>query len=273
MSTKYGAVFRIVKAGGQRGDEKNDGYLPGSKTYFQVYAPGTGTQDVIAKKMDVDFEGAVAAWDVENWVFVHNDQDGLSTAINHKVDQLDERNAGVKAVVWGREDLRRVLFSMPEADIASVLGAWSPSFQTMSEVGPDDLRHVIEHVSSQPDNPLEPVQPVPHDKAAKNRLSVGVEELLQVGMARMPLVEQYFASDPKTDLGTGVASGMHREYERLRDSGMAPDDIFQELWVFTGGRLRQPSTKHESAVLAILAYFFWTCDVFERSEESGEATA
>ena len=266
METKHGGSFRKVKAGGQSGDEKNDGYLPDQRMYFQVYAPGTGTQAKAAKKMDDDFEGAVAVWDVETWVFVHNDSDGLSSAINKKIDELDKRHEGIRAVVWSREDLRRVLFSMSEDDVAMILGARAASPATMGELEMQDLTSVIGHVISQPDNPLAPVEPVPPDKASRNRLSAGVEELLTIGMMRMSLVEQYFDTDPSPDLGSRIAASLNREYLRLRDTGLSADDIFQALWRHVGGSSRQPTTAHESAVLAVLAYFFWTCDIFERVE-------
>jgi hypothetical protein len=267
LEARYGSGFRRVKAGGKRGDEKNDGYIPDAGTYLQVHAPSSLKESELAKKIDEDFEGARASWDVKVWVFVHNDLAGMSSVVNHKLDELNGRHKGVSVVAWGREELRRQLFALPESDIAAVLGATAPSIETMAQLGADDLRQVVAHVVAQPYDPLASVRPVPRDKAERNRLSDAVRDLLEVGMSRMDAVEHYFATDPDPAQGSRVAAAMRREYERLRDAGMCPDDVFQELWVHAGGRLRSPTTRHESAVLAVLAYFFWTCDIFERTRQ------
>jgi len=137
----------------------------------------------------------------------------------------------------------------------------------MTDIGMDDLRDVIAHVASQSVDPLSPIRPVPQDKVKRNKLSEAVEDLLRVGMARFDLVERYFATDPNPALGSEIASAIHGEYERLRDSGMGPEDVFQELWGHVHGRDWRGSANHECAALAVLAYFFSTCDIFERSEQ------
>lgn len=49
--------------------------------------------------------------------------------------------------------------------------------------------------------------------------------------------------------------------------GMTPDAIFGKLQEFAGGSQRGDSG-HEAAVLAVLAYLFEQCDIFERPPEA-----
>jgi hypothetical protein len=48
--------------------------------------------------------------------------------------------------------------------------------------------------------------------------------------------------------------------------GLFPDDVFTQLQIHVAGAA--PPRETQVAALAILAYFFHTCDIFERGDES-----
>ena len=64
--------FRQIKAWGNIGDRKNDGYIKSTETYFQVFAPediGKSYPNAI-KKLETDFAGLKKQWpNVLNFYF------------------------------------------------------------------------------------------------------------------------------------------------------------------------------------------------------------
>jgi hypothetical protein len=99
-------------------------------------------------------------------------------------------------------------------------------------------------------------------------LSPAVEGLLKAGMSRADLVRKYFKLKPT--LQDQIAESFRTRYAELRES-LSPDHIFAELQRFAGGAL-VPEPGTQSAVLAVLAFFFEECDIFERPE-GAEASA
>lgn len=63
-----------------------------------------------------------------------------------------------------------------------------------------------------------------------------------------------------------IASAFKNEYKTYKMLGVDPDTIFCKLQEFTGGSERG-TPADEAAVLAVLAYLFEQCDIFERSPE------
>ena len=66
--------------------------------------------------------------------------------------------------------------------------------------------------------------------------------------------------------GDEVAAAFKTEYNKYRTLDLDPNDIFYKLQAFTGG-LERRTPAEEAAVLAVLAYFFEQCEIFERSPE------
>lgn len=110
--------------------------------------------------------------------------------------------------------------------------------------------------------PADPdLRPPPADKITRNMLSEHVETLLKAGMTRADLVKRYFHTQPTSQ--DEIAESFRLRYAELRSGGSAPDEIFGELQRHAGGEAL-PSPRKQSAVLAVLAFFFEECDIFER---------
>jgi len=141
----------------------------------------------------------------------------------------------------------------------------------MSALGLPELIPVLEAIERiQP--PIEQdIRPVPADKVTVNDLSVDVKGLLMMGMTRSDLVEDYLRNKaPNPSYGDELAAMFKRTYQGLRRQGMGPEDTFTELVRFAGGAQRG-TTLHEGAVLAVIAYFFEQCDIYESSAVSENA--
>jgi hypothetical protein len=271
MEMRYpGGDFMRVRPWGKRGDEKNDGYLRSTRTLFQVYAPNTMKEKEAITKIDEDFRGALPHWEpyFRTWVFVHNAIEGLGPGITKKLLELDAEQEPVNVTHWGFNDFRRVFFKLDDADIAAVLGP-APTTRDFLELGFDNLIPVIDTIKRAKAPACASLTPVPRDKIEINHLSDEVEGLIEMGRRKSPLVGDYFRRHRDPGYGDEVAEAFQSKYEELKSDGLEPDWVFVQLQIFAGGDLMQ-DPKHQAAVLAVLAYLFDQCDIFEGAGEAQE---
>jgi hypothetical protein len=267
MELGYPGDFTRIRPWGKIGDRKNDGYLKSKRTLFQVYAPNEPKAAETVRKIDDDFNGALAYWkeDISAWIFVHNARDGLGPEVFKKLRELAAAHPHITVADWGYSELRQEVFRLGEHDLARLFGQ-AASQKGLVNLGLADLAPVLDQLALL--SPIEDpdLRPVPADKLQRNLLSSHVAELLRAGMSRNSLVAKYFRTQPiKQD---GIAQGFREKYLQLRKAGLSPDEIFVELQRFAGGE-QVPTAARQSAVLAVLAYFFETCDIFERPSAEG----
>ena len=263
MGKVHPADFMRVRPWGPFGDRKNDGYLKSERIIFQVYAPNEMTSALAIAKIDEDFIGALPFWKdhFDTWIFVHNSAAGLGPDVTKKLLNLSTAH-DPEVSSWGQEELRRKVFELNAPDLASLLG-YAPTLRDMLDLGLDSLAPVLDQIAIMP-APSEPdLRPPPADKIKRNMLSAHVETLLKAGMARADLVKSFFYTQPERQ--DEIAESFRQRYDSLRSSGMGPDEIFSELQRYAGGE-RTPSPTRQSAVLAVLAFYFEECDIFERAE-------
>ncbi|MCB0196723.1 MAG: hypothetical protein KDJ65_32520 [Anaerolineae bacterium] len=267
METRYPGDFIRVRPWGRYGDRKNDGFLKSKGTLFQVYAPKNLESKKAAQKISEDFEGALKHWndDLKQWVFVHNDHDGLGPEGTAQVLYLEKTYPQVDIEIWSPQILQNELFALDEKDIAFLLQVPTLTFKEMMQVGYQDLKVVIEDIAHKIPPTQQEIKPVPSDKVQINQLSDDVKSRLNLGAQGSPLVGDFFEKWTDPELGDKIAEAFRQEYSHLKSQNLAPDDIFWALLIFAGGTHRGPSVRHESAVLAVLSYFFERCDIFEPS--------
>jgi hypothetical protein len=259
--------FQRVRPWGRDGDKKNDGYLRSDRVLFQVYAPNEMRADDAIAKIDEDFYGALSHWklDFDKWVFVHNSREGLGPHILKKLNELTDLHHPIIACSWGYEELRRIVFTLNEADLASLLG-FAPTSKDMLNLRYENIQEVLNHISRQKFPLSQDVRPVPPDKLNLNHLSEDVQILLTAGMRKADLVGNFFRDHPNPQYGDEIALAFNKEYRECKIVSMEPDIIFFKLQEFAGGQDRE-SPAYEAAILAVLAYLFEQCDIFERSPE------
>ena len=266
-----GGDFMRVRPFGSAGDRKNDGYLRSRRTLFQVYAPSEMRESEAVQKIKEDFHGAFPYWreHFDHWVFVHNDQKGLGPGITKTLLDLDKEQEGVDVRAWGFNELREEVFRLRDEDVGALLGP-APSPKDFAQLGFDKLRVVLLAIAPLDFLPEPDLSPVPREKVEINRLSRNTEILIQAGRRKSLLVGDFFARFPDPQYGDGVVERFQAKYQELRAEGREPDQIFADLMIFAGGD-RVADTGHQAAVLAVLAYLFDQCDIFERAAE-GVAT-
>lgn len=266
MEKRFPGDFQRVKPYGSLGDRKCDGYHASLKLVFQVYAPEALRLAPMLAKIDTDFLGALKYWKDQmlGWRFVHNQWRGLPADVIFKLNDL-EAGHGISVVHWGEPEIRNEVFLLSDADVTHLLGH-APARGTVSDLGFQDLRPVLESIAQQHSLADEIIKPVPQDKLAANALSENVKHLLLVGMQKSALVQRFFSTWHDPQFGDRIALAFRKKYEELKATNMPADDVFLELWKFAGGAERH-APRIEAAVLAVLAFLFEECEIFEAPGE------
>ena len=269
MELGYPADFIRVRPWGKLGDWKNDGYLRSKRILFQSYAPNEISSAACLTKVDEDFLEALPHWKEHfgTWVFVHNSREGLGPEVTKKLLDLQKANSPLLVTQWGFPELRSEAMGLALEALASLLGPM-PSRQGMVGLGLQDLIPVLDQIGRMPPMEAPDLRPVPADKLQRNLLSGTVEELLRLGMSRSDLVRKYFSLKPT--LQDQIAESFRIRYRDVRATAATPDDIFVALQKFAGGDFI-PSPPHQNAVLAVVAFFFEECDIFERPEPRSQS--
>ncbi len=264
MELRYPSDFIRVRPWGKVGDRKCDGYLKSKRSLFQVYAPNDLSAVETINKIDEDFHGAMPYWEkfFDSWIFVHNSRDGLGPDVTAKLLSLSEIARPVSILHWGFEEIRGEVFQLCEENLVRLLG-YAPSNRAMNQLRYDHIRAVLLNVSKrEPSQNLE-IRPVPGNKIKYNMLSSNVEIMLNSGMRKANLVREFFQSHSDPRYGDIVAADFNEKYQEIRKVTIDPDEIFHELQVFAAGEARlDPGI--ECATLAVLAYLFEECEIFER---------
>ena len=262
MGLAYKADFMACRPWGNQGDRKNDGFLKSERRLFQVYAPNEMEAVKAIAKINEDFDGAKAYWGqhFDKWVFAHNAVGGLPPHVQRLLLDFEQANPGIRMEPWGLEELRFIFRKLPLDDLQLWFG-FVPSDETKSELVFSDLQVVLETIADRPPPPLREVRDVPMGKIEANALSESVATLLKAGMVKSPLVRTFFEQWHDETLGERVAESFRAKYQALRGQ-FCPDEIFAELELWAGGADRG-SPKHQLAVLAVLSYYFDSCDIFE----------
>lgn len=255
--------FQRVRPWGNVGDRKNDGWSPDRRMLFQCYAPASLTAAELTNKLDEDYTGAIAYWKeyFDTWVFVHDDLDGMAPMVAKKIAELNKKAEAVACTAWGHPELREEFASLNDSDRTAILGPALTPHDFMS-VEAAHLKPLIAALGNMIPDPGATVAAVPPDKIEANELLPAQVEFLKFGSARAPLVEQYLTNSFILPTHADeIAEAVSARYKQLRGEGLASSDIFDVLlaWISGGGG---DSTTAVNA-LAILAYFFERCHIFE----------
>jgi hypothetical protein len=270
MAHGFAGDFQPVRPYGAKGDLKCDGYRASDRMVFQCYAPdSTKLRDLLAK-IDEDFHGAVAHWGqrLHRWTFVHNDIRGLPAKAVQKLAELEGTNPKIQIGTFVEAEMRSVAMGLELHQLEDLFGP-VPSQRTLERLDFAALRPVLIAIQRQ-EPPVDPPLGAPSRlKLQNNALSHDAAGLLRQGRRREKLVQDFFDAWPDPSFGEAIAQGFRNRYQALKSVGLGPDEIFGELQAFAGGMDREPS--RQAAVLAVLSYFFESCDIFEDALQDASA--
>lgn len=269
MGKVYPDDFIACRPWGNIGDRKNDGYLPSKRILFQVYAPNVMSASEAISKIDEDFGGAKAHWGeyFSEWVFVHNTHDGrLSPQVIKRLEELKQENPDLRIGHWGYEELLNEFRKLDLVALESWFGM-APDMEASANLGYKELQVVLHHIQAVPQNDPNDVREVSRGKIEANLLSHAVADFLKIGMQKYRLVEGFFRYWRDPNYEAQLATTFKQRYMEFRNQmpALHPDIVFAKLENWAGGTATRTPTE-KAAVLAIIAYFFDKCVIFEDAE-------
>ncbi len=262
MEAVHGTDFIRVRPAGKVGDRKCDGYLTRTDTVFQVYAPTVVKISQWVNKVDIDFNGACSQWEsMRSWTFVHNQHDGLPPDVTQAILRVRARNSALTIESWPPSRLLELSENLSEKQLIALFGH-PPREEDMRTLDRGDIAAAVtglamEAASWQPGSDLPVVDP---RKLKYNALSEHPRRLITAGIAQSGMVEDYFANNSDPNLRDRTATLVQREWHRLQKTA-TPDEAFDELFDYVGRNAN--GSRELTASLALLAYFFESCDIFD----------
>lgn len=111
-----------VRAGGRRGDEKNDGYCPKQRIFFQCHAGRGEVVNKVTSKITNDFNGCLIKHpEVKKWIYLTNDNK-LTGQIESHIDSLRLTNKQIELVSWGGIKIaEEMIIRLTAAEIEDIL--------------------------------------------------------------------------------------------------------------------------------------------------------
>lgn len=275
VMTKSDTNFQPVKAYGNTGDRKNDGFIRKTGTYYQVFAPEDimkdKTIDHAVKKLEDDFKGLYENWNdackIQKYYFVINDRyQGLPPQVILKAEELnnDEKYADIEIQTFTAKDLEQVFGQLAEEDIFDVVGLIpdiSPGiieFEALNEV----VNYLLNtELPQEDDDKL--IVPDFNEKILFNGLSDEVGIKLITGSYQEGILQKYFNENP------GIKEILQQKFHAfyLLSCKKIPDgeeDSADCRYYFI---LDKASPKRTIAIYAcvgvLMSYYFSSCDIFE----------
>jgi len=255
-----------------QGDGGLDGYRISTKTVFQVFAPRDYTGKQMADKMTGDFATAVetlAEQDLEmaEWIFVHNDPDDFPPEAIVAFAKLKEDNPEISFKRWEFTAIWNELEKLPEAKLDQLFGQ-APTLAQLGNLQYPHIIPVIDRLVTEDAPFLPPIGMPDPEKLAYNQLPPRSAQLIVIGRDSTGVVDAYLDEIPDEDRPEDIAEAYRKKYRDLADSGITVDEIFNALWVFSGGEHFAGNPNVVAAVTAVMAYFFDRCDIFENTTQA-----
>lgn len=262
MEAVHGSDFIRVRPAGRAGDRKCDGYLRRTDTVFQVYAPHTVRINEWLAKIDEDFNGALNQWaQMRAWTFVHNQHDGLPPDVAQAILKVEDGNPTLTIDQWAPSRLLDLSERLSEERLVRLFGN-PPREEDMRTLDRGDVANAVAGLSGAianwtPGSDLPLIDP---RKMDYNELSDRPRRFLTAGIAQSSLVDGYFNNHTDPNLRDRVGAMMKGEWNRLR-SATTPDGAFDELFEHVAAHAA--GSREVTASLALLAYLFEECDIFD----------
>lgn len=193
----------------------------------------------------------------------------MPPAVAAHLDVKRAEHPDLEIEIWLEADLVG-LFGMMSPDAKRLMFGVAPTQGTVHSISLSDLEPVISALESREPDPSDDVPPPPSaQKLEKNSLSDEASALLRFGRLKVRLVETYFSKNVRVELGEKIAEAFRDRYAELQALELSGDQIFSYLQQFAGVA---GEPKRQAAAMAVVAYFFDRCDIFEDPDEEAVGT-
>ena len=264
----WGNDFERIKAGGKHGDKKSDGRRVSMETVYQCYAPEspqTFAKSAVEKIKD-SFPEVLNYWpNLKEWVFVHNNAEGITTKVSDCLEKLREDYPNIKILTASRRFLKDELHD--KLNMQQLLDVYPNAHLNFRDVRMEHIRPLLKRIIKEMRHIIDSNDfgEIP-DKAKLDcsKLNPDSKFNLRRAMPNLNLVGRYIQRLSNPKLASEFQSGMRTKYLELKDLGYDPDEILGRLVTFVGGD-EHPTTI--AAAYVIVVYYFDACDIFENAPE------
>lgn len=267
--------FQPVKAHGNIGDRKNDGFDKDTGTYYQVFAPEDVTKkstiDDTVDKLEKDFKGLYAYWNsicpIEHYNFVLNDKyKGLAAPMIEKIISLgkEEEYKNVKLSFFTAKDLENVFDKLTEIEMQDIIG-FIPDvdlplleYEALAET-------VLYLMNIEIDFPTieSLIAPDFDEKIVFNHLSAVVSNLLTNGSYQNGVLLDYFNNSRGIkEILQGKFQALYEE-SKILISESTTNSSDQRFFYILDKSCVKKTQAIRTSVLVLMSYYFSACDIFE----------
>jgi hypothetical protein len=268
--------FKPVKPRGHFGDRKNDGFDKKHGKYYQVFAPLNPVDKFndAVKKCRKDFEGLYKHWNsistIREYYFVLNDKyNGTDAELEKELSVIKSDYNLEASDTFLNVDLERELFKLDETEIRRLVGS-IPKVDSTVTIRYTDISEVLNHIINYEVSNLDELTYERdlefEQKLSHNSFSEPIKQLLRKANYQIFAIEDFFKKNapPKRALFAKKLKTLYKEV-KLSSNVVGSDQnysdmIFMEL-------LEKVKTDNNAPVveasLAVLSYYFETCDIFE----------
>ncbi len=274
---KVNSNFKKVKPYGNVGDRKNDGFIPQSGTYYQVYAPENiaNVRTVVdaVKKLEVDFKELVDHWDdtneIKEFKFVVNDKKkGCPADVEKKMLELKNLYPDKSFKTYTLDDLI-VDFLRLDLDSQYAIVGFIPTAEKLTTGSLSILSNTIQYLidnEGKRDQSSEGFSSSEFfEKIEYNNISEQISELLLKAETQSYLLEDYFKSSFNKKLKLLLRDIFNFIYEEEKARIDVHDRLTSSIIFF---RILERTAIDESqsgrnSALILISYYFVSCDIFE----------
>lgn len=281
--------FKKVKPQGSIGDRKKDGFIQSQGIYYQVYAPEnpTGNPSAATKKLETDLGGLISYWSnqhnykISHFYFVFNDKyHGAYPEIYTTLHSLKNKYGLQACDVFLSSQLEDVFMELDEDSIASICGYY-PKTEDIGFIDNSIVAEIVGYVSDNYHGFSESQTTEPPDfdnKIRFNNLGKSTAMHLNVGAYQVGYVEDYFRTN-STFSRQQARDSLNEMYTSYLDSdnvaaskisGLSESDIIFKNMIdklLPVGLCFKQRRDYERNIIAVLAFFFEACDIFEKPPE------
>ncbi|WP_269242734.1 ABC-three component system protein [Flavobacterium limnophilum] len=271
--------FRRVKAYGNIGDRKNDGFVPATGVYFQVFAPEdiNNERTVVSavSKLEEDFTKLLEHWNeftpIKEFYFVLNDkQKGSPPPVEQKMAKLCKLHPDISFGTYTMDDLISEFMELDIEKQESIIG-FIPSPNKLQTISVSALSTTIEHLIS-----LKEVKDKPNDnfdleefnnKIVFNFLDNRIAQILEKAETQTYIIDEYFTRNQNKRLGEIIRNSLNYIYETEKEKYGGVVTVLNSAIIFYNILDICAVEKGDEAInssLVLMSFFFTSCDIFEK---------
>lgn len=258
---------------GQIGDGGCDGIACSGRLLFACYGQrAQANQDSkTTAKLVHDFNRALDSWDdFREWQFVTNASFGPGPTkalieFQREHEPGSSRPLTVRVIGTPEQFWDEHISKLPPEK----LDALFPGAPHARSVELADLVELINELEASPcpDGGASDLRPVSDKKMDYNQISAANRYELNTGRLMSQRVDCWFCEQLDPELRDEKAAAFNRIYLCARDETDEPSEILSRIYIAVAGSDFTLSRRRANAAYAITAYFFDTCDIFERVPE------